>query len=123
MYKRNTIQQNTISILFRNDESIYLFQTKKVKEGTKGQKQIVTENQETLKFYRNMAVIATAIYITGMIVFSSFRTTEILLTLFAVIQYGVCFQFMVHVSKAKYSDSGHLIDSGMDLNMNGGMAE
>ncbi|KAL0279714.1 UNVERIFIED_CONTAM: hypothetical protein PYX00_001211 [Menopon gallinae] len=97
--------------------------TKKVKEGTKGQKQIVTENRETLAFYRNMAVITTVSYIIGMLIFSSFRTTDILLTIFAVIQYVGCYQFMVHMSKPKYSESGNLIDSGIDLNMVGGVAE
>lgn len=33
------------------------------------------------------------------------------------------YQFMVFMSKAKYSDSGVLLDSGNDLNMEGGIAE
>lgn len=33
------------------------------------------------------------------------------------------YQFMAFMSKAKYSESGLLIDSGSDLNMEGGIAE
>lgn len=94
-----------------------------MKEGTKGQKQIVTENQETLTFYRNMVFGASAIYFLGMMVFSAFTTVETVMTFFSVLSYTAGYQFMVHMSKAKYSDSGQLIDSGVDLNMQGGIAE
>ncbi|KAK6629218.1 hypothetical protein RUM43_003035 [Polyplax serrata] len=97
--------------------------TKKVKEGTKGQKQIVTENQETLVFYRNMVFGATAIYFVGMMLFSSFKTVDIVMALLAIASYTGAYQFMVYMSKAKYSDSGQLLDSGVDLNMQGGVAE
>ena len=40
----------------------YYFQAAKGKQATKGQKQIVAENKSTLQFYRNMALIANAIY-------------------------------------------------------------
>lgn len=33
------------------------------------------------------------------------------------------YQFMAFMSKAKYSDSGMILDSGNDLNMEGGIAE
>lgn len=33
------------------------------------------------------------------------------------------YQFMAFMSKAKYSESGTLLDSGSDLNMEGGIAE
>lgn len=33
------------------------------------------------------------------------------------------YQFMAFMSKAKYSDNGALLDSGNDLNMEGGIAE
>ena len=39
------------------------FQVQKGKQGTKGQKQIVKENESTLQFYRNMALFASAIYL------------------------------------------------------------
>lgn len=66
---------------------------------------------------------ANAIYFIVMIVFSTFNVVDILLVLFAVISYTGSYQFMVYMSKAKYADSGQLIDSGTDLNMEGGIAE
>lgn len=33
------------------------------------------------------------------------------------------YQFMAFMSKAKYSETGALLDSGSDLNMEGGIAE
>lgn len=36
---------------------------------------------------------------------------------------GAAYQFMVFMSRAKYSESGALLDSGNDLNMEGGIAE
>lgn len=33
------------------------------------------------------------------------------------------YQFMAFMSKAKYSESGTILDSGSDLNMEGGIAE
>lgn len=33
------------------------------------------------------------------------------------------YQFMAYMAKTKYSESGQLLDSGLDLNMEGGIAE
>jgi hypothetical protein len=33
------------------------------------------------------------------------------------------FQLMSYMARPKYSDSGQLLDSGVDLNMEGGIAE
>lgn len=37
--------------------------------------------------------------------------------------YGGCYQIMKYISKATYTDSNQLLDSGLDLNMEGGMGE
>jgi len=99
------------------------FQTKSVKAATKGQKQIAIDNVDTLNFYRNMVFAANAIYFLCLMVFSSLSGTEITLIIFAVAIYTASYQFMVYMAKAKYSDSGQVIDSGVDLNMEGGIAE
>jgi len=41
----------------------------------------------------------------------------------ALLILGSSYQFMVFMSKAQYSESGALVDSGNDLNMEGGIAE
>lgn len=43
----------------------------KGKQGTKGAKQIVEENVTTLKFYRNMAIIANAVSLMILVFYSS----------------------------------------------------
>ena len=45
------------------------------------------------------------------------------LTLLSGIVYGSCYRFMTYMATAKYTESGQLIDSGVDLNMEGGIAE
>lgn len=34
-----------------------------------------------------------------------------------------CYKFMEYISMPKYTESGQLIDSGVDLNMEGGLSE
>ena len=43
--------------------------------------------------------------------------------MFSAIVFIGCYQFMAFMAKAKYTDSGQLFDSGIDLNMEGGIAE
>nr|SVE77354.1 EOG090X0IGL [Daphnia lumholtzi]SVE77977.1 EOG090X0IGL [Daphnia lumholtzi]SVE78606.1 EOG090X0IGL [Daphnia lumholtzi] len=101
------------------------FQEKKsTKQATKGQKQIVEENVATLSFYRNMSVAAVAIYLLFCGVFwsttSSFDIALICLSAFAQF---CCYRFMAYMAKAKYSETGQLLDGGIDLNMESGISE
>lgn len=96
----------------------------KGKQGTKGQKQIVEENTETLNFYRTMALGANAIYLTVMCIFFDFFTAfYIILFCISSIAYIASLQFMRYMAKAKFSELGQILDSGVDLNMVGGIAE
>lgn len=45
------------------------------------------------------------------------------LTVFSAIVYIGSYQFMKYIAHATYSESGQLLDSGIDLNMEGGIAE
>ncbi|XP_030558488.1 transmembrane protein 208 [Drosophila novamexicana] len=95
----------------------------KGKQGTKGAKQIVEENKTTLAFYRNMAIGCAALAV--LLSFLVFEITKLTVFMLAVslLILGAAYQFMVFMSRAKYSDSGALLDSGNDLNMEGGIAE
>ncbi|KAJ3662568.1 hypothetical protein Zmor_006910 [Zophobas morio] len=93
----------------------------KGKQGTKGAKQIVEENVSTLNFYRNMAIISNALSLIILVFYNS--TISIVLYLFSCLVYIGSYQFMVYMAKPKYSESGQLLDSGVDLNMEGGIAE
>ncbi|XP_066586272.1 transmembrane protein 208-like isoform X2 [Prorops nasuta] len=96
---------------------------KKGKVGTKGAKQIVEENMSTINFYRNMIFGATGIYLSFMLVLFEFTTLPIFLTIFSGIVYIASFRFMTYMAKATYTESGQISDSGVDLNMEGGIAE
>lgn len=43
--------------------------------------------------------------------------------MFAGLVNTAAFQFMAYMAKTKYSETGQLLDPGVDLNMEGGIAE
>lgn len=95
-----------------------------VKQATRGKKQIVEENKDTLRFYRNLSCGASASYV--LYVFVWLRLLSIGYTVIFILCLGLyasCYYFMARVSHPKYSDTGSLIDGGIDLNMEGGFAE
>lgn len=97
--------------------------TKSTKTATRGSKQIVEENVSTLNFYMYMIAGALGIYLTAMMIFFEFTTLTITFTIFSGLIYFGCYRFMSYMAKAAYSESGQLISSGADLNMEGGVAE
>ena len=104
------------------------FAKKKGKEGTRGAKQIAKENMETVAFYRNMILGANGIYFTGMTLLgASYHTTEIICFLLCAILYIAGYHFMARLGSPTYSSSdaksAALLDPGLDLNMENGMAE
>ena len=105
------------------------FSKKKGKEGTRGARQIAKENLETISFYRNMILGANGICFAGMTLLRAhYQMTEICCFLVcAVISIGGC-QFLSRLGQPTYSSteantSSTLIDPGLDLNMENGMAE
>lgn len=95
----------------------------KGKQGTKGAKQIVEENKGTLKFYRNMAIGSTAAMVLVNLVFFGLSKVTVIMGFIAVLTLAAAVQFMVFMSRPKYSENGTILDSGNDLNMEGGIAE
>ncbi|XP_050969701.1 transmembrane protein 208 [Labeo rohita] len=97
----------------------------KGKVGTKGKKQIHEENQDTLKFYCRIILGANAIYAAvDLLLFynsSSFWTWFFLL--FAVAVYIGSYRSMSAMAKPAFAEDGSLLDGGIDLNMEQGMAE
>ncbi|XP_029177741.1 transmembrane protein 208 [Nylanderia fulva] len=90
---------------------------------TKGAKQIKEENDSTLSFYTNMALGAMGIYFAVTMVMFELTTLTIIIMAFSTIVYVGSYQFMSYMARATYSESGKLLDSGVDLNMEGGIAE
>ncbi|XP_047219720.1 transmembrane protein 208 isoform X2 [Girardinichthys multiradiatus] len=77
----------------------------KGKVGTKGKKQIYEENEATLKFYTRVILGAN------------------LLLLFALAVYVGSYRSMSAMAKPAFAEDGGLLDGGIDLNMEQGMAE
>lgn len=97
----------------------------KGKLGTKGQKQIVEDNKQTIKFYTYMGGGASAIYfITSYFFFwENFGLQSMFMPVVAAAVYIGSVQFLTHMAKASYSETGQLLDGGLDLNMESGVAE
>lgn len=96
---------------------------KKGKVGTRGTKQIVEENVTTLKFYRNMSLVACSAFLLITLLLKTLTGTLITMT---IISFGIhlgAYQFMKMISRPQLSENGSIIDSGTDLNMEGGIAE
>jgi len=100
------------------------FYKKKGKEGTKGANLIAKENIETLVFYRNMIFGANGIYFTMNILLAhQYQTFDIIMFLLTFLVYVGSFQFMRSMGNPNTTDNGQILDPGVDLNMEGGLAE
>jgi hypothetical protein len=95
------------------------------KQATKGQKQILEENKETIKFYGMMAAAALAAYLCLMVLlfWEDFTFKYWMATGFTLSVYGGCIFTMKYMAKPAFSETGGLIDGGIDLNMEAGFAE
>ncbi|KAK6174214.1 hypothetical protein SNE40_017533 [Patella caerulea] len=95
------------------------------KEKTKGQKQIVEDNKSTLKFYFYITTGVTSVYylIYLILFWENFTAKPITLSCLAVLTYFGCYRFMSSMAKAVYNAQGSLVDGGVDLNMEAGLAE
>uniref|UniRef100_A0A4W6BRV0 Transmembrane protein 208 n=1 Tax=Lates calcarifer TaxID=8187 RepID=A0A4W6BRV0_LATCA len=94
----------------------------KGKVGTKGKKQIYEENEATLKFYTRVilgANVRTSVYVCVCLV--SVKTN--LLLVFALAVYVGSYRSMSAMAKPVFAEDGSLLDGGIDLNMEQGMAE
>lgn len=97
----------------------------KGKQGTKGAKQIVEENKSTLKFYQYVIGGVNVLYLLlqYFLFWESFTALYVFLWLSSVALCLGSYQFMASMGRAKYSTDRGLLDSGIDLNMEAGMAE
>ncbi|RMX56636.1 hypothetical protein pdam_00002411 [Pocillopora damicornis] len=95
------------------------------KQGTKGQKQILEENNKTLDFYAKVMISIEVTYIIFRFTFFGFNSSWFswVLLVLATALYSGCYKFMASMAKPTYSSSGNLIDGGMDLNQESGTAE
>ncbi|KAI1309468.1 Transmembrane protein [Halotydeus destructor] len=97
----------------------------KGKAATKGQKQILEENKQTIQFYTVMSACAGGIYFVLMLMVfpEQFTTRYWILSIFSSFLYVACLGTMHYMAKPGYNQTGGLIDGGIDLNMEAGFAE
>lgn len=97
----------------------------KGKVGTKGKKQIYEENEATLKFYTRVILGANAIYgaVNLLVFYSSSTFWTWLHLMFALAVYVGSYRSMSAMAKPVFAEDGSLLDGGIDLNMEQGMAE
>lgn len=97
----------------------------KGKVATKGKKQIYEENKETLSFYLRIILGATVLYgaITLVIFYHSSTFWSWATLIFSCVIYAVAYRSMRGMAQATFSEDGSLVDGGIDLNMEQGMAE
>ncbi|KAM7424509.1 hypothetical protein PAMA_000719 [Pampus argenteus] len=97
----------------------------KGKVGTRGKKQIYEENEATLKFYTRVILGANAIYaaVNLLVFYSSSTVWTWLLLMFALAVYVGSYRSMSAMAKPVFAEDGNLLDGGIDLNMEQGMAE
>uniref|UniRef100_A0A182NFQ3 Transmembrane protein 208 n=1 Tax=Anopheles dirus TaxID=7168 RepID=A0A182NFQ3_9DIPT len=93
------------------------------KKATKGSKQIVEENVATVKFYRNMSLIATGVQFLGFAVYTELSTLALVMTILCVAGHVASYYFMALISKPKLTEKGDIIETGTDLNIEGGITE
>ena len=95
------------------------FAKKKGKEGTRGAGQILKENAETLVFYRNMIMgVNTLYFATNTMMGHEYFTFDIVMFFVSAILYIASFQMMRSMGQPRDDTT-----PGLDLNMQGGMAE
>jgi hypothetical protein len=100
------------------------FAKKKGKEGTRGAKQIATENVQTITFYRNMILGSNGIYFTGMTLLGSqYHATEFTMFVLCAVIYIASYQFFARTGMPTFGPKMAVLDPGLDLNMAQGMAE
>lgn len=95
----------------------------KGKQATKGNKQIIEENQATLRFYRNMSCGSTGFSVLISCLFEPFAALHVTMTILTVSIHFGSYYFMAMMSRPQYSETGSILDSGNDLNLEGGIAE
>ena len=97
----------------------------KGKQGTRGEKQILEENEQTIKFYFNVFAGTNLIYLAIRYLFfwESFSTKFMILYGLTSALSGAAYYFINRMGKPLVDESGKIIGAGSDLNMQGHISE
>lgn len=70
-----------------------------------------------------MSLVACLVFLLITLVLKSLTGSLITMTIIVFAIHGAAYQFMKMISRPQLSENGSIIDSGTDLNMEGGIAE
>ena len=97
----------------------------KGKQGTRGEKQILIENESTIKFYFNVYAGANFGYLLLRYLFfwQSFTTKFIVLYALTLTLSSVAYYFITYMGRPIRDETGNIVGAGSDLNMSGHISE
>lgn len=97
----------------------------KGKQATRGLKQILIENQETIKFYFQVLAVSNVIYvgITFLLFWESFTAKYMFLFISTSLIAWVAWYFMKNMANPELDYDGNVVGPGSDLNMQGHVSE
>lgn len=95
--------------------------TKQRKQATRGEKQILDENQSTVNYYFKVLVISNGVYLTLRYLFfwESFVAKFIVLYALTALVASIAYYFISYMGRPMRDESGAVIGAGSDLNMQG----
>ncbi|EGK97078.1 AGAP003614-PB [Anopheles gambiae str. PEST] len=70
-----------------------------------------------------MSLIATAVQFLGFAVYAELSTLAVVMTVLCVVAHVASYYFMALISKPKLTEKGDIIETGTDLNIEGGITE
>jgi len=69
-------------------------------------------------------LIAIAVYSAAcLVLWSSVTTTDVVIICLCALAQFCCYRLMAYMAKTKHSETGQLLDGGIDLNMESGISE
>lgn len=97
----------------------------KGKQATRGQKQIVEENRQTVDLYFNIFAISNVAYLVlrYLLFWQSFTAKFIVFYTITALASGAAYYFISYVGRPIKDENGVVIDAGSDLNMQGHISE
>ena len=97
----------------------------KGKQGTRGEKQILEENEQTIKFYFNIYAVANLIYLalTYLFFWESFSLKFMIFYGLTACISGAAYYFISRMGRPIRDETGKIIGAGSDLNMQGHISE
>lgn len=95
------------------------------KQATRGEKQILEENKQTISFYSKIILYTNVIFLALNILlfWNSFTLKFIILYVLTAIASYVAYFYMKSMATPVLGNNGEIIDAGSDLNMEGHISE